>query len=172
MGKNARPANLVETGFPYFEAAANLHIMNGDNHNGTGAHSGLHSMTYANQNFAGKVIAEIDRDKRVNDIYVADVKLRGNKASKRSSFFPASMAWPAVKSAIEEAWQDYKTYHTVSEVYSQIANKYNLPWVGYATIQGKKIWIGSLSAGTQGNPIDTAFPAVNNKFYAGITGQI
>jgi len=172
MGKNARPANLVETGLPYFEGNANLHIMNGNNHDGAGAHSGLHSMTYANQNFPTKVVAEVARDKRVSDIYVADVKLRGNKTSKRSSFFPASMAWPAVRASIIEAWQDYKTYHSVSDVYDQIANKYNLSWAGYATIQGQKIWVGSLSAGTQGNPIDTAFPAVNNKFYAGITGQI
>src|SRR5262249_3717836 len=110
-------------------------------------------------------VQRVATDSRVQSIYAADIRLRAGKAPKRSSFFPATLDYNAIRQAVTDAWLDYKIYSPESEVYDQLANKYGLAWVGYATILGQRIWIGCTRSGAHNNPIETAFPAVDNKFY-------
>jgi hypothetical protein len=74
------------------------------------------------------------------------------------------MDWNAIKAAITEAWEDCQIYAPQSEIYRQMMAKYNLGMCGMATIAGQRIWIGSMKSGKGPNGIETAFPAVNNKF--------
>lgn len=165
MPKNIPPANLVETGDPVFAAGIQQHIMTGGQVAGNGAHSGLHSLNTALATYGNLTQVVIETDSRVAGIYAADVSLRGGKATKRSSFFPATMNWVQIQAAITQAWRDSRTYTPRSDIYRQLRDKYGLSWVGYATIGGQRIWIGATRSGVGDNGIDTAFPAVNNKFF-------
>ncbi|QMW22861.1 EndoU domain-containing protein [Sandaracinobacteroides saxicola] len=149
----------------HFGAGMMAHMMHGGQVAGNGPHSGLHSLNLAAGMYPGlHEVARIDTDARVPGIYCADVALTGAKAAKRSSFFPAIMTWVQIQAAITAAWEDSHVYAPQSEVYGQIAAKYGLSWAGLATIGGHRIWVGGTRAGTMANPLDTAFPAVNNKF--------
>lgn len=169
MGKNTPAANLIATrttGGPHFSQTFQNHMMLGDKTDGTKAHSGLHSLNVALAQYPNLTETNrVETDARVPQIYAAYVRLRGDKTEKLSSFFPATMNFAAIQATVMEAWRDYKIYSPESEIYGQLAAKYNLSWAGLALIQGQKIWIGSGGAGTANNQIDTAFPAVNNKFF-------
>lgn len=169
MTKRMKPKALVCKKKPSFSSKAMLHIMRGDVSGDESAHSGLHSMFEVERyypNIINDAECRVATDSRCGGIYVADVKLSANRKSKRSSFFPRTMNWLSIKAVIESAWQDYNTYKS-NQIY--VSMRKHISWAGMAKIDGQKIWIGSLEAGTKANPINTAFPAVNNKFYRGIT---
>jgi len=152
-------------GGPHFVASFQTHMMQGDQVPGAGAHSGLHSLNTAAAQYPTLVQTLVAADARVPLIHASDVNLRPGKAPKRSSFFPATMNWAAIHAAVTEAWRDNKIYSPDSVVYAELAAAYNLSWVGLAAINGYKVWIGSTRPGTANNPIETAFPAVNHKFF-------
>ncbi len=169
MAKNKPSAQIIAArtaGGPHFEPTFQQHMMDGGHTAGAGAHSGLHSLRTAAGTYPGLTeVARIATDTRVAGIYCADMRLRGGKAPKRSSFFPATMTWAEILTAVTDAWTDSRIYAPQSEVYGGMAAKYGLSWVGLATIAHQRIWIGAMRAGTAQHPIDTAFPAVGNKFF-------
>lgn len=94
----------------------------------------------------------------------ASVNIYGT--AKVSTFFPLGTTLAQAKNYIMAAWRDYCTYGTGAhgggavDIYVQMKAANNLNWAGMATIGGQETWIGCAHAG----PVDTAFPAVNNKF--------
>ena len=169
MAKNKPSADVVAAriaGGPRFAPTFQQHMMDGGQTAGAGAHSGLHSLRTAAATYPGLTeVARIATDTRVTGIYCADMRLRGGKAPKRSSFFPATMTWAEILAAVTDAWRDNRIYAPQSDVYGGLADKYGLSWVGLATISQQRIWVGATRAGTALNPIETAFPAVGNKFF-------
>jgi hypothetical protein len=139
-------------------------MMQGENVAGSGAHSGLHSLNERdNQNringYACNIVAGIADQ---NNPFLATVTL-GAGAAKQSSFFPSSMNYNAIRNAVIAAWQDYQRYQNV-HIYQSMVAKSGLQWVGYASLNGRKIWVGSDRNGTNA-PIYTAFPAINGRFF-------
>lgn len=166
MGKETPTAAIIAArtiGGVNFASTAQKHIMLGDKTDGTGAHSGLHSLNLAAGKYTGMTLADEVRDARVESIFSASVTLKGGKTAKTSTFFPATMNWDQVKAAITEAWEDCQIYSD-NNIYIKMKAKYGLQMIGLATIKGQKIWIGSTKSGKSGSGIETAFPAVNNKF--------
>ena len=165
MGKNAPKKNLVEIGSPVFANSFKTHMMEGNDKGSR--HSGLHAANELIRDNSNYTMDVIERDCRNRESYTADVRLQGNDNSKRSTFFPNDMNYDAVKAKVIEAWRDSRTYTRDDTIYKDLAAKYGLSWVGMAQIGTQKIWIGSTKSGAQGQGLETAFPAVNNKFLKG-----
>jgi hypothetical protein len=162
MPKPLPKKHLICTEKPNFAGTFKEHMTQG--HSKGARHSGLHSLNELMRDSGSYSLSGKETDARKNTIYAADVKLKGNERSKRSSFFPNDMNYDEIKAKVTEAWQDSKTYYKADTIYAQLAAKYGLAWVGLADIDGQKIWVGSTKSGNSSNPIVTAFPAVNNKF--------
>lgn len=96
--------------------------------------------------------------------FTADVTIYGQ--AKTSTFFPAGTDLAKAKQYIEEAWKDHCTYGTTEyggqnvDIYRQMRERFGLNWVGLATINAQRVWVGSDKAGS----LEKAFPAVRNKF--------
>ena len=169
MPKNTPSKDTIAmrtAGGPHFDNNFQTHMMLGNNVDGNGAHSGLHSLNTALAQYPNLAeVARVATDSRNNNIYCADIRLKGGKTPKRSSFFPATMNFAAIQTAVTNAWLDYKIYSPESEIYRQLRDKYGLSWVGLASIGGRKFWIGCTRSGSAQNPIETAFPAVDHKFF-------
>lgn len=166
--KKNLPKGGTETGSPNFANTFHKHVMQGEFHGKQ--INGLHclSATIA----AGKAPekANVVKDLRFPDVYMADVTISG--ATKTGTFFPDTWSIDQVKAAVTDAWRDWHTFSAgpSSNIYDSLKKKYNLSWVGLATCGAKnggsqKIWIGARGAGDGDKPIITAFPAVNNKFF-------
>lgn len=114
-----------------------------------------------NGHAATVTIGEVDLRSKT---FTADVNIYNHP--KTSTFFPVGTSLANAKDYIRAAWRDYCTYGTaaygggVVDIYKDMKNAFGLNWVGMATIGGQEIWIGCAHAGS----VDTAFPAVNNKF--------
>ncbi len=96
--------------------------------------------------------------------FKAEINIYGK--IKVSTFFPIGTTLGQAKNYIREAWKDHCTYGSARygggdvDIYKQMRTRYNLNWVGMATIAFQQIWIGSAQSGT----LVTAIPAVNNMF--------
>lgn len=129
MAKNIPSAATIAqrtAGGPHFAGTFQAHMMLGDNVAGAGKHTGLHSLNIALGQYPKLTeVTRVATDSRVSQIYAADVRIKGGKDPKRSSFFPATMDFTAIQAAVIEAWRDFKIY-SQSEVYKQLASKYAL----------------------------------------------
>ncbi|MBI4903111.1 MAG: EndoU domain-containing protein [Acidobacteria bacterium] len=149
------------------------HMMHGTIAGGT--HTGLHSLNLAaalpNLTLAALNVAHAgtlngsnitvtirERDLRVAGIIVADVTI-GARNPKRSCFFPDNLNWAGVQAVIDEAYRDYQL-NANNNIYQSKRSGAGITWAGMARIAGQDIWLAA-----RGNPVDTAFPAVNNKFF-------
>jgi hypothetical protein len=152
---NISAAALAALPAPNFGPNFNAHVMNPT----IAGHqiSGLHCLPSPLP--ANYVVTNQIHDSKVPTVFQATITI--NDASKTGTFFPSGTTIQAIRTIVTEAYRDYQAFHARSEVYSQMMTKYGLPWIGYGTIGGTKIWISGLS--TQ-NQLSTAFPAVNGKF--------
>jgi hypothetical protein len=165
-----------------FSGTFDNHMVSGDKR-GT-SHSGLHLISGFRKNAGGAltaadIVAGNSFDGRLDDratnvvirsvdlrvkTFIADVNIYGT--AKQSSFFPVGTTIDTAKGYIRAAWKDACTYGSATygggdvEIYKQMRTSSGLNWVGMATISSQEIWIGCAHSG----PVDTAFPAVNNKF--------
>lgn len=154
--------NLVIGQNPNFAPNFEEHMMHGENTAGIGPHSGLHSLNRMHGGRINDRAAVIVGNVNANIPFQAVVSL-GQGAPKRSTFFPTQMTYQDIRAAVVTAWTDYQRYRTV-DIYQRMLAKSGLQWVGYASLRGRKTWVGSDRNGT-GNPIYTAFPAFNGRFF-------
>ena len=166
--KNLPTKDNIETGSPNFDNTFNKHVLEGVMH---GAQiNGLHCLSYYKAQGKAITKANIETDSRFSDVYKADVTI--GTATKTGTFFPDAWSIDQIKSAVTEAWRDWKTFGVgpSSSIYTGLKNKYGLSWCGLATftsstLGSQQIWIGAKGAGEGDKPIITAYPAVNNKFF-------
>lgn len=165
-----------------FSGTFDKHMASGDKKGTT--HSGLHLISGFVKDSGGKLASG---DLKVNESYtgrlddraatvtiksidlrastfVAEVDIYGT--GKESTFFPVGTTLEKAKEYIKAAWKDACTYGSSEygggdvDIYKDMRKAFGLNWVGMATISSQEIWIGCQHSG----PVDTAFPAVNNKF--------
>ncbi len=165
-----------------FSGTFDNHMVSGDKKGTT--HSGLHLISgfvkdddsalkaadiKANSSYTGRLddhattITIKSVDLRANT-FVADVNIYGT--AKESTFFPMGTTLDKAKEYIKAAWKDACTYGSSAygggdvDIYKQMRTAFGLNWVGLASISSQEIWVGCAHSGS----VDTAFPAVNNKF--------
>jgi len=165
-----------------FSGTFDNHMLYGDKKGGT--HSGLHLISafvkdeggalksadiVANKSFTGRLndkattVTIRSVDLRVST-FAADVNIYGT--AKESTFFPVDTTLDKAKEYIKAAWKDACTYGSSAygggdvDIYKDMRKAFGLNWVGMATISSQEIWVGCAHSGS----VDTAFPAVNNKF--------
>lgn len=146
----------------YYSAKFEEHIFKGEPDGK--AHKGLHSLCLVKALDKSKqpAIDMIDVDGTFNT-FAASAAFPGQGA-KSSSFFPTE--WPKAKvlAVIDEAvrWGWNNPVQSRNE-----AAEFGLKWVGYALVDGGLLMVGGIGGGdgsAPGKAIETAFPAVNNKF--------
>jgi hypothetical protein len=167
-----------------FSATFGKHMEYGDQ-KGT-SHSGLHIIEQFKKSSNSQKLAagdiQTDREyqgtlnERATTVEITAVDLRAKtfiasvniySSAKVSTFFPVGTTLEKAKEYIREAWKDHCTYGSSQygggdvDIYKQMRDSFALKWVGMATIESQQIWVGS---GFVGPNVDTAFPAVNNKF--------
>jgi hypothetical protein len=166
--KNLPKQSAVETGEPNFANTFNKHVMEGNIH---GAQiNGLHCLSWYRSQNTTITKANEETDSRFPAVYKADVTLQ--QATKTGTFFPDTWTIQMIRSAVTEAWRDWKTFSPTAsgQIYKDLKKKYDLNWAGPATFtsasgKSQKIWVGAKGTGEGDRPIITAFPAVNNKFF-------
>lgn len=157
---NVSPEALAALPAPTFGPNFNNHVMNPTITGHT--ISGLHCLT--NLQPTGYALTHRINDSKDPAVFQATITIppTGNDtASKTGTFFPTGWSIQQIRTVVTEAYRDYQAFHARSEVYVQMMAKYRLSWIGYGTVNGKKIWISGIQTAGQ---LATAFPAVNGKF--------
>lgn len=184
MRKNeVKLSNLKPTPPVIFSGTFDAHMTLGDKKGAS--HSGLHLIGEFRKTEPAEALkaADIKKDAtfagRLNDrattvtITEVDARTKTFKASvniygeaKVSTFFPVGTTLATAKDYIRAAWRDACIYGSSSygggdvDIYKDMRKAFGLNWVGMATMDSQETWVGCAHSGT----VDTAFPAVNNKF--------
>ena len=147
---------------PIFSSTFSEHIFKGQNLSGTAAHTGIHSTIKLTKSAAGFPNLTGRVNDTSNGCFSAVVTYADKKNSKQSSFFPddwkEEQVMAAVVDAVKDSWSRPSAYNTMK--------KGSLTWVGcHISSTNGIIFIGGRGSGrTNGDPVLTAYPAVDSKF--------